>query len=118
MHVHIRIFIENDFFTQIVAVMPPSAMNIPPVQNDASSEARKATKLAISSFLPHRCIGIFCSNAVLTALGSSGFREIARSFIIRLSIGPGAATLIRIPELASSAAPALTKSFYAGLDAI
>ena len=51
MHVYRRVFIKNDFFTQIVAVMPPSAMNIPPVQNDASSEARKATKLAISSFL-------------------------------------------------------------------
>ena len=118
MHVYIRIFIKNDFFTQIVAVMLPSAMNIPPVQNDASSEARKATKLAISSFLPHLCIGILCSNAVLTALGSSGFRELARSFISRLSIGPGAATLSRIPELASSAAPALTKSFNACLDAI
>ena len=39
MHVYIKIFIENDFFTQIVAVMPPpSAMNIPPVQNEASSD--------------------------------------------------------------------------------
>ena len=99
MHVYIRIFIKNDFLTQIVAVMPTVCHEYSArEQNDASSEARKATKLAISSFLPHRCIGIFCSNAVLTALGSSGFREIARSFIIRLSIGPGAATLIRIPE--------------------
>src|SRR5437667_3335746 len=85
----------------VCAVRPPSATMAAPVMNDASSEARKSTVLAISSASPTRPIG--CAAAYIRL--SSSARSRPRIWVARVSMKPGQTQLMRMLCRAVSIAP-------------
>ena len=80
-------------------VCPPSTTNIEPVANEDFCEHRNATKLAISSGFPNRCIGTSFFNIFSTPRGFSAnfFAQTELSKIIL----PGTTAFILIPSFAN-----------------
>src|SRR6266446_3808508 len=80
------------------AVLPPSAVSICPVTNDAFSEARKTAARAISAGSPTRPSGTLLARAAFLSAVP------VKRPSIPISVGPGATALTRTPELAASSA--------------